>query len=80
MADTAQKLQLFITEHLTAEEAEHLVGWIAWRVQRPASLAGPDTPSRIERALSWCSPAQQLALLTWLRQRDVDGGSYSPGR
>lgn len=79
MSKVAQQLEAFIREELNEDEAEHLVGWIAWRVGRPAALAGPQRAARVARAVEWCSPAQQLALLTWLRRRAAGGGDYSPG-
>lgn len=79
MSELPAILQEFISTHLDAAETEHLVGWIAWRTGRQASLAGATTSARVARAIEWCSPAQQLALLTWLRRRQENGADFSPG-
>lgn len=78
MDTSIEHLERFAAEHLTDAQVEHLVGWIANRQDRQASLAGATRDARWRRTLEWCSIEQRLALLVWLQRRRRAGESYSP--
>jgi len=74
-------LRAFCALHLGREEAERLVGWIAWRTGRNQALAGSGEPAdRLEHALvNWLDDGQRARLLAWLRARIDRGESPVPG-
>ena len=57
--------------NLEPEEAERLVGWLAWRTGRNQALAGDGPPfERLERAVvRWLGDEERTLLLEWMRRR-----------
>lgn len=77
---TVDDLLEFCRLHLSEDEAERLVGWIAWRTERNQALAGSRPPiDRLRHALeNWLGPQERHKLLSWLHRRQRDGGSFVP--
>ena len=71
MDPTLHDLRAFCHLHMGEEEAERLVGWIAWRTGRNQALAGAGTPAeRLEHAVAnWLDDWQRGRLLAWMRGR-----------
>lgn len=77
---TVDDLLEFCRLHLSEDEAERLVGWIAWRTERNQALAGSRPPiDRLRHALeNWIGPDERRSLLNWLRRRGHDGEPFVP--
>jgi hypothetical protein len=71
VAVSAEEIEAFARVHMGEEEAERLVGWLAWRTGRNQALAGSgDALSRLRHALAnWLDERQRERLLAWLRGR-----------
>ena len=65
----------FCRLNLSEEEAERLVGWLAWRTEHNQALAGARPPlDRLSHALEhWLDTEERSRLLDWLSRR-VDQG------
>lgn len=64
-------LNAFCALHLGSEEADRLVGWIAWRTGRNQAMAGSGMPGeRLGHAIEhWLDDWQRTRLLGWMRSR-----------
>ena len=67
--------------HMSPEDVERLVGWLAWRTGRNQALAGDGPPlERLERAAErWLGPEERGLLLAWMRRRRAAGLTQFPG-
>lgn len=72
----------FCRINLGEQEAEQLIGWLAWRTGRASALAGSGEPlERLEHAFShWLDDDQRRALLGWLGRRRTAGEPLVPGQ
>lgn len=66
--------------HLSEQDTERLVGWIAWRLGRNQALAGAGTPvARLEHvAAHWLDHERRERLARWLARRIAAGESPVP--
>lgn len=81
MHATVEDLIVFCRLNLGEEEAERLVGWIAWRTGRNQAMAGAgEAIERLEHALAnWLDDERRGRLLAWLTNRVESGRSPVPG-
>lgn len=65
----------FCRLNMGEEEAEQLVGWLAWRTEHNGALAGAGPPiERLAHAVEhWLDDGRRARLLAWLERRR-DGG------
>jgi hypothetical protein len=70
----------FCRLNMGEEEAEQLVGWLAWRTERNGALAGAGAPvERLAHALeNWLDDERRERLLAWLERRRDRGDPLVP--
>lgn len=69
------ELMTLARAHLSDEDTERLVGWIAWRLGRNQALAGAGSPgARLEHVVThWLADEQGERLVRWLARRVAEG-------
>ena len=77
VAELLRLARLYVSE----DDAERLVGWLAWRTGRdPAPVGALPVIEQLERALrDWLDDHQRAQLLRWLAGRLPLGLSPVPG-
>jgi len=75
-----EEILTFCRLNMSEQDAERLVGWIAWRTGRPQALAGSGEPiERLQRAVEeWIDADQRTALLAWLKTREKNDQPLYP--
>ncbi len=70
----------FCRLNLSEDDAERLVGWLAWRTQRNQALAGDRASlDRLRHAIEhWLDSDERRMLLDWLSRRVEGGRSVVP--
>ncbi len=79
--DHAAELLRLARLYISEDDAERLVGWLAWRTGRdPGSVRELPVIEQLERALrEWLDDHQRAQLLRWLAGRLPLGLSPVPG-
>ncbi|HMN97844.1 MAG TPA: hypothetical protein PKD59_00355 [Miltoncostaeaceae bacterium] len=79
--DHAAELLRLARLYVSEDDAERLVGWLAWRTGHdPAAVRGLPVVEQLERALrDWLDDQQRAQLLRWLAGRLPLGLSPVPG-
>ncbi len=77
---TIDDIERFCGLYLSEEDAQHLVGWIAWRTGRNQALAGAgDALTRLRHVLThWLDEQQRTQLRDWLARRYERGEPLLP--
>lgn len=77
---SVRDIEVFCRVHLSEDEAQRLVGWIAWRTGRNQALAGAGDPlERLRHVLThWLDDGQRARLLDWLERRRRRGEPLVP--
>ncbi len=72
---TPDELMALTRTHLSDEDTERLVGWIAWRLGRNQALAGAGPAhSRLAHVVThWLDDARREQLARWLTRRIETG-------
>ena len=72
---SSNDIVVFCRLRLSEAEAEHLIGWIAWRTGRNQAMAGDrETIERLRHVVgNWLDADQRARLLRWMTAR-IDQG------